>query len=89
MNQDQQVLLQFPCAFVIKVFGVASDQFEIDVLAIIRKHTTALGENAIHCRHSKDKKYLALTITITAESKEQLDTIYRELKANSHVLMAL
>ncbi len=82
-------LLVFPCEFEIKIFGNASDQFEIEVLSIIRKHVQDLGEDAIRCRLSKDKKYLALTIKINAQSKSQLDDIYRDLSSSPHVLMSL
>lgn len=84
-----QPLLVFPCEFIIKVFGVASDEFETTVIQIVRNHITNLRENAIRTRPSKDGKYLALTITIDVESREQLDNIYRELSANPLVLMAL
>ncbi|MEO8401448.1 MAG: DUF493 domain-containing protein [Gammaproteobacteria bacterium] len=89
MTQDQAPLLQFPCEFLIKIFGVASDEFEMEVITIIRKHIKELGENAIRSRPSKDGKYLALTITIHAESQEQLDEIYRSLSSSPLVLMAL
>jgi uncharacterized protein len=82
--------LQFPCEFTIKVFGTTTPEFEISVLSIIRKHvTTELRENAIQSRPSKESKYLALSVTITANNQEQLDTIYRELKACPLVMMAL
>lgn len=89
MSQITESLLQFPCEFVVKVFGLASDEFEAEAIMIVRKHVTELRENAIRSRLSKDKKYLALTITIQATSKEQVDDIYRDLSANPHVLMAL
>ncbi len=82
-------LLHFPCEFVIKVFGIASDEFEVNVLTLIRRHIQDLGENSIKNRVSKDGKYLALTITMPVDSREQLDAIYRELSASSHVLMVL
>lgn len=87
MNEES--LLQFPCEFVLKIFGMANEQFEVEVLSIVRKHVQDLRENAIKSRVSKDGKYLALTITITAESKDQLDTIYKDLSASTHVLMAI
>ncbi len=89
MTETNEPLLQFPCDFVIKIFGVASDEFELAVLTIIRKHVAELRETAIRSRPSKDGKYLALSITVHAESKEQLDDIYRELSADPLVLMAL
>jgi putative lipoic acid-binding regulatory protein len=89
MTDDQTTLHQFPCEFVIKIFGLRDDQFEIEALSIIRKHVDELREDAIQSRPSKDGKYLALTVSITADSKEQLDHIYQELSANTHVLMTL
>ena len=82
-------LLHFPCEFVIKVFGMSSDEFEVNVLGIIRNHVKELSENSIKNRTSKDGKYLALTITMPVDSREQLDAIYRELSSNPHVLMVL
>ncbi|HSW69682.1 MAG TPA: DUF493 domain-containing protein [Gammaproteobacteria bacterium] len=87
--EEPESAFQFPCEFMIKIFGKASSQFELEVLTIIRKHIQDLKENAISCRPSKDGKYMALTIKITAESKSQLDDIYRDLSSNPHVLMAL
>lgn len=81
--------LHFPCEFVIKVFGNATEDFEVNVLSIIRVHVKDLAEDAIRNRPSKDGKYLALTITITAESREQLDALYRDLSSSPFVLMVL
>lgn len=88
-SSPNESLLKFPCNFVIKVFGLASDEFEVAVITIIRNHVKDMREDALRTRTSKDGKYLALTITINAESKEQLDNIYRELTLSPHVLMAL
>lgn len=85
----QETLLTFPCDFVIKVFGLKSDEFEVAVLSIIRNHVTHLREDALRFRPSKDEKYIALTVTIFAQSKEQIDNIYRDLTACPLVLMAL
>lgn len=81
--------LHFPCEFMIKIFGNASDDFEIHVLSIVRKHISTLRENAISTRASKDGKYLALTIKMPVDSREQLDALYRELTASPQVLMVL
>lgn len=86
---ENHVQLQFPCEFAIKAFGLASDEFEVTVLTIIRNHVETLREDAIKNRPSKDGKYIALTIMIEAESKEQLDAIYGELSSHPLVLMAL
>jgi putative lipoic acid-binding regulatory protein len=81
--------LTFPCEFVIKVFGATSNEFPSTVLDIIRKHVAELSDSALQNRLSKDGKYSALSITIMAESRDQLDAIYRELTSNPSILMAL
>jgi len=86
-NDDS--LFEFPCEFPIKVMGKANDSFEIEVAQIIRKHVADLGESAIKRRESTKSNYAALTVTITATSREQLDAIYMDLTASEHVIMAL
>jgi len=81
--------LSFPCDFVIKVFGLESDEFTQTILALIQKHFPDVSESAIQNRPSKDGKYSALSITVHAQSQEQLDNTYRELSSNPAVLMAL
>jgi putative lipoic acid-binding regulatory protein len=57
--------------------------------AIIERHAGPLGDERVKIRTSGDGNFLALTYTITAHSREQLDAIYRELTACKAVLMAL
>ena len=88
-NQTNESLLKFPCDFTIKVFGIASDEFEATVLGIVHKHAPNLSDRAIQSRPSQHGKYCALTITIHVDSKAQLDRIYQELSSNEKVIMAL
>ena len=89
MIDKDQSLFEFPCEFPIKIMGKASDQFEFEVAQIIRKHVPDLGEAAIKRRESAKSNYAALTVTITATSREQLDAIYMDLTASEQVIMAL
>lgn len=82
--------LEFPCAFTIKTFGKSTSEYEVAVLEIIKKHITEpLKEDAVKQRYSKDKNYLALSITIQAQSKAQMDAIYQDLTKEPLVTMAL
>jgi putative lipoic acid-binding regulatory protein len=82
-------LLVFPCEFSIKIFGLASKEFQPLVLALIRKHLPDLPESALQSRASADGKYIAFTATLHVNSREQLDNIYRELTSNARILMVL
>ena len=86
--------IEFPCAFTIKTFGKSTPEYATlyygAVLEIIKKHITEpLKEDAVKQRYSKDKNYLALSITIQAQSKQQLDDIYQDLTKEPLVIMAL
>lgn len=81
--------LQFPCRYPIKVMGAATAEFEATVIGILRRHVPDLGEAAVQSRPSRGGKYLALTVTIQATSRAQLDSLYMELTACKQVLMAL
>ena len=85
----EQELLRFPCDFPIKVMGRAEPGFELLVVEIVRRHAPELGEGAVSVRESSGGRYLAVTLTIRAESRAQLDAIYRELTAHPKVLMSL
>lgn len=86
---EQSDPFEFPCRFPIKVMGRSGDDFELAVVQILRRHIPQLPEGAIQRRGSKQNNYLALTVVIDAQSRAQLDAIYRDLTACEHVLMAL
>ena len=86
---SEETLLTFPCEFPIKIMGRAGENFEADVVAIVRKHAPDLTETAISSRPSGKGNYIAVTVNVNATSKEQLDTIYLELNAHESVVMTL
>jgi len=86
---DKDTLFDFPCEFPIKVMGKAIDEFEQDVIQIMQRHITDFKESAITRRNSAKSNYTALTITIIATSRQQLDAIYMDLTASEFVIMAL
>jgi putative lipoic acid-binding regulatory protein len=87
-RQDEQ-LMEFPCDFAIKAMGLATDDFDALVVSLIRPHVSDLKEGAVRTRPSKAGKYISVTVTFQAESREQLDNIYRSVTAHERVLMAL
>ncbi|HYW91729.1 MAG TPA: DUF493 domain-containing protein [Gammaproteobacteria bacterium] len=82
-------VLDFPCEFPVKVFGESTQAFEPAVLEIFRRHVPGLDESRIRRRPSRHGRYVSITVTLRAESRCQLDDLYRELSAQRRVLMAL
>jgi putative lipoic acid-binding regulatory protein len=86
---SEESLLSFPCEFPIKIMGRAGENFEAEVVALVRKYAPDLSEAAITRRPSGKGNYIAITVTVNATSKEQLDNIYLELNAHKSVVMTL
>jgi putative lipoic acid-binding regulatory protein len=82
-------LFRFPSDFPIKVMGRDSESFRTLTLAIVERHAGPLAPDRISERASRKGKFLALTYTIRAESRAQLDRIYQDLTDSGVVLVAL
>jgi len=85
----ENTLLEFPCSFPIKVIGTNQPEFEQQMVMIVRQHVGKLGEGAVKSTPSRNKKYLAVTITFTATSKAQLNSLYQAIHAHPDVKMML
>lgn len=82
-----ETLLEFPCRFPIKVMGRDTPEFRPDVLAIIIQHAGEIPEDDVRTQPSSKGSFVSLTVTITAESRQQLDDVYLALQADEHVMM--
>ncbi len=88
-NHADASLIQFPCAFPVKVMGVKSDALLPTVIALVRQFDPALDESTLELRQSKGGKYQGITLTLTATSRAQLDDLYRALSGHPLVKMVL
>jgi putative lipoic acid-binding regulatory protein len=85
----EPTLFEFPCDFPVKVMGRHTAEFRAVVIAIVERHAGKLEPERIQQRASKDGNFLSVTCTLRAESKAQLDALYRELTACQDVLYVL
>ena len=87
MSGPDESLLKFPTDFPIKVFGRNEPEFRAAIVEIVEKHYG--NAYTIAELPSKQAAYLSLTITVRAESRAQVDAVYRDFVASERVLMAL
>lgn len=85
---EQAEGFRFPCDYQIKAMGLDDGEFQETVIEIIGNHCE-INQQQITCRGSANGKYLSVSVTIQAESREQLDAIYDALTAHEKVLMRL
>ena len=86
---DQDSLLRFPCVFAIKIIGHRSDEFAQSIVDIVMQHAPDYDAATTEMRPSSQGAYLSLTCTINAQSRDQLDALYRALTAQPQVVMVL
>ncbi|MDH5257737.1 MAG: DUF493 domain-containing protein [Gammaproteobacteria bacterium] len=88
-DAENKPLIEFPCEFPVKIMGKAHEDFHACVNVIFSRHVPDFHEGQIKVRPSGKGNYSAITVTIEAQSQEQLDKIYIELSDHELVLMAL
>lgn len=86
---SDESVMEFPCSFPIKLMGRESEAFRRTVRELVEKHTGPLDDEAIQSSLSRNGRFVSVTITVIAESREQLDDIYRDATAHDDVIMAL
>lgn len=82
-------LIEYPSRFPIKVLGLKVSGFVHAVTELARRFDPDFDPTSIELRESGGGKYLGVTITITATSREQLDDLYRALTGHPMVKIVL
>jgi putative lipoic acid-binding regulatory protein len=82
-------LIEYPSLFPIKVMGSKVDGFVHAVTFIAEQFDPTFDASTIELRESTGGKYLGVTITVTATSREQLDELYRTLTSHPLVKVVL
>jgi len=85
----EQSLIEYPSAFPIKVMGLQVDGYAEAIAAVALQFDPGFDPATIERRPSSSGKYLGLTLTVTATSREQLDELYRTLSTHPLVKVVL
>ncbi|MEX2496175.1 MAG: DUF493 domain-containing protein [Woeseia sp.] len=81
--------LEFPCEFPIKMMGRDQPEFHQAALSIVERHAGSVDASAVRVAASSNGRFVSITVTINARSREQLDNIYRDLTGDEQILVAL
>jgi putative lipoic acid-binding regulatory protein len=82
-------LIEYPCKFPIKVMGTKVDGLVHAITLITKQFDPEFDTSTIELRESKGGKYLGVTVTVNATSREQLDELYRTLSTHPMVKVVL
>jgi hypothetical protein len=79
---DKDSLIEYPCDFPIKVMGLNVHGYTDAMSYVVRQFDPDWTENKLETRESAGGKYLSLTFTVRATSRDQLDELYRTLSSH-------
>ena len=86
---SEESVIEFPCRFPIKMMGRDTPEFRVTARLLVENHVGPLDEDSIQINLSGKGNFVAITVTVTATSQQQLDDIYRDVSGHEDVLMAL
>lgn len=81
--------LNFPCEYPVRVIGKDEDGFAAFVIEVVSRHVPDLAADRYTVRPSSGGKYVSVAVTFIAESRAQVDGLYKELGSHTRVLVAL
>ena len=88
-NKLTASLVEYPCDFPIKIFGQQQAGFAQAVLEVVNRHDPEFLASSMEMRASKTARYISLTCTVHATSREQLDALYQDLCDHPSIVMVL
>lgn len=81
--------MKFPCEFPISVMGKNEPDYKEQIFAILKKHVPELEQSSLNYAYSGGNKYCSVKAKFTAQSREQMDELYKELTAHKLVKWVL
>jgi uncharacterized protein len=69
--------------------GRDTPEFYRAVAAVFSRHAAPWETLPVSRQPSSEGKFISLTVTIVAESRAQLDTLYTDLSGSEHVIVTL
>ncbi len=88
MSGDES-LIRYPTEFPFLVMGARVDGFVEAVVAVVQRFDPGFDPATVTTRASRGGRWLGITVTITATSREQLDELYRTLSTHPMVKVVL
>jgi len=81
--------LEFPCLFSIKVMMISSNEAREEVFEAVSAHVEFDLASDVRQRPSRNGRYESVTISVRADSREQLERIYMDVRQLDAVVMTL
>ncbi|MDH5738233.1 MAG: DUF493 domain-containing protein [Gammaproteobacteria bacterium] len=76
---SDEVKIEFPCVYPLKVVGDAASDFLSRVMTIVSKHDPSITLDKIKEKKSRNGNYQSVTVLFYATSTEHVSAVYEDL----------
>jgi hypothetical protein len=80
-------LWEFPCTIAFKTMAINRPNIDVEILEVIQR--VLPGDYSPTLKPSAKGNYVSVTATVTFHTKEQVETLYREMRSHPDVKMCL
>ena len=81
--------LLFPCWFPLRVIGEDLEGIQALVVEIVQRHVPSLDLAEVTVERSSKGRYASINMHFNADTREQMDALYKELTACKEVKWVL
>ncbi len=89
MAEQPQALIEFPCAYPIKVMGLAGDTFAAEILAVFDEHAPGYDPTLVRIQASSKGTFSSVHVVIEAQGADHIEALFIALKTLPAVRMVL
>jgi len=82
-------LFDFPCEFPVKAMGRDAEGFPAHVMELVAAEVGPISHERVAIRPSREGRFISVTVTFVAESREQLAAVYRNLTSSERILFVI
>ena len=86
---NDEVRITFPCDYPIKVVGDVRPNFHEEVSKVVMQHDPSVTAERITQRTSRKGNFISISFMLVAESQEQIENLFGDLKQIESVRLVL
>jgi len=86
---NDEVRITYPCDYPIKVVGDVRANFHEEVYEVVVRHDPTMTTDRISQRTSRKGNFISISFMLVAESEEQIESLFVELKQIESVRLVL
>lgn len=86
---NDELRITYPCDYPIKVVGDVRANFHEEVYEVVARHDPTMTTDRISQRTSRKGNFISISFMLVAESEEQIENLFVDLKQIESVRLVL